>query len=110
MEHNAPSQGGIYDHKRECAERRGIATLQYDNKDKSDHSIWDFVFYRNDGTAFWLHPEWSKHVVPYGEVEPHQEQIQPPENGRGGSGIGHFKSYKHVATLDTFHFDKNKMS
>ena len=48
---------------RDSLRQAAVAAMrwQFQGKPQSDHDIWDFVFTRDDGTSFWLHPNWSIH-------------------------------------------------
>ena len=75
----------------------------------SDHDIWDFVITRDDGTAFWLHPNWSNNEVYHGEVQHPYIQLQPPASGRGGSMRGQvYKHFKNATTTCLLRFDEGK--
>ena len=105
---NAPDAGPHYDHKRHQAERQGAASWQIESNPQSDHDIWDFVFDRNDGTSFWLHPNWGNGKVEYGECDGSAHRVRPPASGRGGSGDGMYKGYKNARKDADFKFDKTK--
>ena len=106
---NAPDAGPNYDHKREHAERDGTVSWQLQDKPQRDHYIWDFVFTRDDGTRFWLHPNWSDSKVAYGECSRSGDRLEPPPSGRGGSGHGQvYKMFKNARKYMDVRFDKNK--
>ena len=68
-----------------------------------------FVFTRDDGTSFWLHPNWRDNKVEYGECSRSSLRVQPPPSGRGGSGHGQvYKGFKNARKEADLKFDKNK--
>ena len=105
---NAPDAGPHYDHKRHHAETCGAASWQFEGKPESDHGIWDFVFFRDDGTSFWLHPNFTDNKVECGKCSD-AASVQPPPSGRGGSGKGQvFKSFKNARKVADLKLGKNK--
>ena len=105
---NAPDAGSHYDHHRHVAEKDGAASWHFQGKPQSDHDLWDFVFERDDGTSFWLHPTWTDNKVQYGECSRSAHRVQPPPSGRGGSGHGVYKGFKNARKEADLKFDKNK--
>ena len=55
-----------YDHSRQVNERNAKKKL-----------AWDFVIYRNDGTAVRLHPEWSSVKVRVYPLDGYAEPLHP---------------------------------
>ena len=101
---NAPDDGPHYDHKRHHAQKHGAASWP-----QSDHHQWDFVFTRDDGTSFWLHPNFSDNKVESGECSSSGHRVQPPPSGRGGSGPGQvYKAFKNARKEKDLKFDKGK--
>ena len=85
-----------YDHKRQCA-------LAPRNPTAPLHSEWNFVVTLDDGTAIFLHPNWSnsKIAVKKGANVWDESDMAVPNTGKGGtSGRGTFKAHveKKVAT------------
>jgi hypothetical protein len=89
-----------YDHKRQCA-------LAPRNPTAPLHSEWNFVVTLDDGTAIFLHPNWSnsKIAVKKGANVWDESDMAVPNTGRGGtSGRGTFRAQveKKVATYLRF--------
>ena len=67
--------------------------------------IWDFVLIRKDGSGIRLHPQWSTTKVESYDVEGHDEEVQPPCAGLGGSdGPGTYKYYKEIGSKRELRF------
>ena len=97
---------GLYDHKREHAEKHGSASWKPQSE---KHMIWDFVMVRSVGSSCWLHPNWNKGHVGYGEMTAGpQTVIQQPSGGRGGSGHKLFKYDREVRVDKWLKFNKKK--
>ena len=103
-----------YDHKVHYA-----AKLTGTKTKNQQEPQWDFVIWREDGTAVRFHPEWSTHKFNVYEVEltggqvlkdafgvPQDSRfanVAPPPNGPGGSwGSGTFWWYKNPR-VEVFH-------
>ena len=56
-----------YDHSRQVNERNAKKKL-----------AWDFVIYRDDGSAVRLHPEWSSVKVRVYPLDGYAEPLHPP--------------------------------
>ena len=87
-----------YDHKRSAALK--------DNK--TVYHIWDFVFFRNDGSQIGCHPEYSK--TKFGSYEGQaQTDHELPKGGKGGSsGPGTYKYMKEKGNHQPLGFDARK--
>jgi len=89
-----------YDHKTHSAAekaRKPVTELQQE---------WDFVILRSNGTCCRLHPDWSKSTRKLTQLEPFEEQVEPPPKGLGKQGTpGTFKFYKMVGQEEILRFD-----
>ena len=87
-----------YDHKR-----------NYALKDPTTvYCIWDFVFFRSDGSQIGCHPEYS--TTKFGSYEGKaQRDHELPKGGKGGSsGDGTYKYFKKKGTDQQLRFDGKK--
>jgi hypothetical protein len=71
--------------------------------------IWDFVIERADGAAVRLHPHRSTMNVETFVLEGHEEPVEPPPRGKGGSwGRGTYRHYKGIGTKELLRLDARK--
>ena len=91
---------GSYDHKRHH-EKNLAGRPETDTQLR----VWDFVLIRKDGSGVRLHPQWSTPKVESYAVEGHDEEVQTPWAGLGGSdGPGTYKSYKEIGSQRMLRF------
>ena len=68
--------------------------------------VWDVPLVRDDGSAVRLHPQWSTTVVDVVAGNGHEEEVQTPSDGFGGSeGRGTSHWYKEVGVVKKVRFD-----
>ena len=92
-----------YDHKRHHMLRVGGRPAE--NKLR----IWDFVIHRSDGSEIRLHPQWKTTKVETFRAEGHDEEVEPPRSGLGGTnGPGTNRGYLKVASQRTLRFHPSK--
>ena len=70
---------------------------------------WDFVIERAGGTVVRLHPQRSTVKVETFVLEGHEDPMEPPPQGKGGSwGRGTYRYYKDIGAKELLRFDKRK--
>ena len=75
-------------------------------KIKEQKKRWDFVIQRSDGTSCWLHPEYTKTTLSYGEIDPSRPPVVPPNKGLGRSDYkGQYQHKINQDRTDTLTFD-----
>ena len=85
---------GSYDHKRHHEKRFAGRPETH-----TQLRVWDFVLIRKDGSGVRLHPQWSTTKVESHAVEGHDEEVQIPWAGLGGSdGPGTYKRFKQLGS------------
>ena len=96
-----------YDHKRCFAAKHGQG---HGAARKGEHlENYDFVVFRQDGSALRFHPDWNGAKFDIYRIEPHQHQVRPPHQGCGRTwGPGTYRFYDGIGKETDGKFDSQR--